>query len=87
MVGVFFVSGVSFVTVANLIYIHNKLVFKYQLSNILLANGNTGLFLSEKHSDLNSYISNDGGHTWKEIKKHPHLFEIADRGGLIVIAK
>jgi len=36
---------------------------------------------------MNTYLSNDGGHIWYEIKKHPHIYEIGDRGGIIVIAR
>lgn len=35
--------------------------------------------------NMNTYISSDGGHTWKEIKKHSHVYEIGDRGGVIVL--
>lgn len=35
---------------------------------IVLATGNTGVYLEEKEENLNTYLSNDGGHTWKEIK-------------------
>lgn len=34
---------------------------------------------------MNTYISTDGGHNWKEIKKGVHVYEIGDRGGIIVL--
>jgi len=35
---------------------------------------------------LNTYLSKDGGKTWKEIKKGVFVFEITDFGGLILMA-
>lgn len=36
--------------------------------------------------ELNTYLSKDGGKTWKEIKKGPFVYEITDFGGLILLA-
>lgn len=36
---------------------------------------------------MNTYLSNDGGHNWIEIIDKPHIYEIADRGGIIVTAR
>jgi hypothetical protein len=36
---------------------------------------------------VNTYLSNDGGHNWKELAKESHIYEISDHGGLIVMAK
>lgn len=35
---------------------------------------------------MNTYLSNDGGHTWNEILAGPHVFEIGDHGGIIIAA-
>lgn len=40
-----------------------------------------------KPTDLNTYLSRDGGHNWYEILAGSHIYEIGDHGGLIVIAK
>jgi hypothetical protein len=45
-----------------------------------------GLYLSSKEEELNTYFSRDGGHTWFEILKGSHIYEIGDHGGLIVFA-
>lgn len=53
---------------------------------IIVATGNVGSHLTETYSLLNTYLSIDGGHTWKEILKGPHVFEIGDHGGIILAA-
>ncbi len=35
---------------------------------------------------MNTYLSRDGGLTWAEIMKGPHIYELGDHGGLIVMA-
>jgi hypothetical protein len=35
---------------------------------LIIATGNAGVYLEEKEEALNTYLSNDGGHTWLEIK-------------------
>jgi len=35
---------------------------------IILGTGNTGIFLETRSSELNTYLSRDGGHNWMEIK-------------------
>lgn len=49
--------------------------------------GNVGTHLTEKLTELNTYLSNDGGHTWSEVLKGPHTFEIGDHGGILIAAK
>lgn len=53
---------------------------------LIVATGNVGSHLNEKFSLLNTYLTNDGGHTWIEILKGPHVFEIGDHGGIILAA-
>lgn len=53
---------------------------------IVLGNGNIGQHLSNNHEELSTFMSRDGGLTWLMIRKGPHLYEIGDHGGIIVIA-
>ena len=53
---------------------------------IILAVGNVGESLSTRHDELNTYFSRDGGLTWFEIIKGPHIYEIGDHGAIIVVA-
>lgn len=60
----------------------------YSSSNahgIILGTGNTGLFLNT--SEINTYLSRDGGHNWYEVLRGPHIYEIGDHGGIIVFAE
>lgn len=49
-------------------------------------------FVAEVYSEdipdeeLGLYISRDGGHTWKEIRKGPYVFEVANFGAVLVAA-
>ena len=36
---------------------------------------------------MNTYLTRDGGHEWFEIRKGSHMYEIGDRGGLIVMGQ
>jgi Sortilin, neurotensin receptor 3, len=45
-----------------------------------------GTHLALKLEDMNTYLTNDGGHTWMEVLKGPHVFEIGDHGGILVAA-
>lgn len=46
--------------------------------------GNVGHHLVQKSFELNTYLSNDGGHTWREILLGPHIIEIGDHGGILL---
>ena len=54
---------------------------------IIIATGNVGKYLSMKEDQVNTFLSSDGGHTWKEIFKGSHIYEVSDHGGLLVMAK
>ncbi len=54
---------------------------------LILATGNTGKALLHKQFTRNVYLSRDGGLTWREIAKGPHVYDLADHGGLIVLSK
>ncbi|KAL4495635.1 hypothetical protein ABPG72_014104 [Tetrahymena utriculariae] len=61
----------------------------YSSSNapgLIVALGSIGTHLENNFNLLNTYLSNDGGHQWREILKGPHIFEIGDHGGIIVAA-
>lgn len=49
-----------------------------------MAVGNVGVHLAEEIQNMNTYLSNDGGHTWQEVLSGPHVFEIGDHGGIII---
>lgn len=55
-------------------------------AGILLGNGNVGQFLSHEAEEVATFLSRDGGLSWIEVRKGPHIFEIGDHGGLIVVA-
>jgi len=46
--------------------------------------GNNGEFLSD-YEDGNTYLTRDGGKTWKMVRRGPHLYEFGDHGALVVI--
>jgi hypothetical protein len=51
---------------------------------LLIATGNEGHSL--KKEEINTYISHDGGLSWRLAAKGNHRYEVADQGGLIVMA-
>ena len=53
---------------------------------VIVANGNVGHHLSHDNSEVNTFLSRDGGITWMEIKKGSHIYEVGDHGGLILLA-
>jgi hypothetical protein len=53
-----------------------------------MATGNAGKELHKNSIDrTNTYLSRDGGLSWTEVMKGPHIYEFGDHGGLIVMAK
>jgi hypothetical protein len=53
-----------------------------------MAVGNEGEEMEKLKTDrINTYLSRDGGITWAEVMKGPHIYEFGDHGGLIVMAK
>ena len=54
---------------------------------IIIANGNTGHALLTAEDETQVYLSLDGGQSWKEVAKKPHILSISDNGGIIAIAK
>lgn len=53
---------------------------------LMLANGNIGTYLNLRQADLNTYLSEDGGVSWKQIAEGVHTYEFGDHGGIILIA-
>lgn len=52
---------------------------------LILATGNEGDYLEEASAD--TYISVNGGLTFKKILDGSHIYQIADQGGLIIVAR
>lgn len=50
-----------------------------------MATGNVGYHLSHQASEINTYISRDGGLNWFEVRAGSHIYEIGDHGALIVM--
>jgi hypothetical protein len=55
-------------------------------AGLLIANGSVGSYLSHDKNEINTFLSRDGGLTWVEIRKGPHIYEIGDHGALIILA-
>lgn len=53
---------------------------------IALGVGNTGSYLKSTADETNTYFTRDGGLTWDQVMKGPHIYEIGDHGALIVMA-
>lgn len=54
---------------------------------LVLATGNVGDRLSFEPSEVNTFLSRDGGLTWTEVHKGAFIYEFGDHGGLIVMAE
>ena len=53
---------------------------------IIIAIGNVGHHLHYRADEANVMLSRDSGLTWNEVAKGSHIYEVADHGGLIVLA-
>lgn len=53
---------------------------------VMVATGNVGPYLTEK-KDASTFLTTDGGFTWKEIKSEPYMWEFGDRGSILVLVK
>ncbi|KAJ5112068.1 Vacuolar protein sorting/targeting protein 10 [Penicillium argentinense] len=53
---------------------------------LLLGVGNVGEYLSEP-STADTFLSNDGGITWKNVKKGRYMWEFGDAGSVIVLVR
>jgi hypothetical protein len=54
---------------------------------LIIATGNVGKYLSKKRDKVSTFLTTDGGHSWKEVRKGSHIYEVSDHGGLIVMTK
>lgn len=52
---------------------------------ILIGVGNVGMHLSSDVAELATFVSKDGGLSWREVLKGVHIYEIGDQGGIIVL--
>ena len=52
---------------------------------LILATGNIGNYLDEEKAD--TYLSNNGGLSFKKIANGSHIYQIGDQGSLIVMAR
>ncbi|CAH2352830.1 vacuolar protein sorting/targeting protein 10 [[Candida] railenensis] len=55
-------------------------------TGLIIGVGNVGEFL-ESYSSAATFISKDGGITWKEISSGVHMWEYGDRGTILVLIK
>ena len=51
---------------------------------MLFAKGNVGEFLSPL-SEASTFLTTDGGKTWKEVKKGAYQWEFGDHGGVLIL--
>jgi sortilin len=54
---------------------------------VIISTGNIGNVLSYEPSEVNTYISRDGGLTWEETLRGAHIYEFGNFGALIVAAR
>lgn len=57
-----------------------------QTPGILIGIGNVGKYLEHSFDQLKTFISRDGGLTWKKISDKPSVFAFGDLGNIIVTA-
>ena len=53
---------------------------------LVLGTGNIGEQLSFNPNETHTYLSRDGGLSWREIHKRPMMYEFGDHGGVILMA-
>lgn len=52
---------------------------------VIMAVGNVGESLMH-YTESDTFLSRDGGFTWEEVQKGPHLWEFGDAGGILIMA-
>lgn len=65
----------------------NQIYSDKNCPGIIIGVGNIGMYLSNDQHEMNTYLSRDGGHQWKEIRKGSYHYSVGDKGGLIVMGK
>jgi len=63
---------------------HGNVFSSSSAPGLMVAVGNVGTSL-RAYETCSTFLSTDGGVTWKEVQKKPHLFEFGDRGSIIVL--
>ncbi|KAF9211069.1 vacuolar protein sorting/targeting protein PEP1 [Podila verticillata] len=53
---------------------------------VVMGIGNVGPYLLPRE-DCDTYLSEDGGLTWKAVLEHPHKYEFGDMGGIVVAVR
>ncbi|KAK9455647.1 hypothetical protein V1511DRAFT_306532 [Dipodascopsis uninucleata] len=52
---------------------------------MMIGVGDVGPYITSSRSDGNTYLTSDGGVTWKEIHKGRYMWEYGDQGSIIVL--
>lgn len=56
-------------------------------SGIIVGNGNIGKSLStDVDRDFNTFLTIDGGLTWKKLRDGPHIIKMVEEIGLLILA-
>ncbi|KAI9364921.1 hypothetical protein DFJ73DRAFT_956149 [Zopfochytrium polystomum] len=63
----------------------NDLFSSASAVGFMMGVGNVGEYLTQ-YNDGDTYITKDGGRTWREVAKDAHLYEFGNRGGVILLA-
>ncbi|KAJ4296183.1 vacuolar protein sorting/targeting protein PEP1 [Kalmusia sp. IMI 367209] len=65
--------------------LHNSgRVFSSPAPGIVMGVGNTGKYLTNKYTDGDLWVSDDGGLTWELALKEAHKYEFGDQGAVLV---
>ncbi|KAG0203863.1 vacuolar protein sorting/targeting protein PEP1 [Mortierella sp. NVP41] len=56
------------------------------IPGMVIGVGNVGTSLGE-YLDGNTFLTRDGGHSWKEILHGPHQYDFGDHGSIILLVK
>ncbi len=52
-----------------------------------MALGCIGQYIRYQDDEVNTYYTRDGGLSWTELAKGAHIFDISNRGSILVMAK
>ncbi|TAQ85300.1 hypothetical protein B7494_g6368 [Chlorociboria aeruginascens] len=53
---------------------------------LMIGVGNVGEYLTA-YKDADTFMTSDGGLTWKPVKKGPYMWEFGDQGSIVVVVK
>ncbi|KAF9903168.1 vacuolar protein sorting/targeting protein PEP1 [Linnemannia zychae] len=76
------------------LHLHNYLDRKHvedlfsssSIPGMVIGVGNVGTALGE-YMDGNTFLTRDGGHSWKEVLHGPHQYDFGDHGSIILLVK